>query len=166
MGVNCSPDNAEDQGSYDGESDRKYPSYAEIYKLHRKQLPIALAMGMTPHQFWDEEVTLFWAYEKANRIKRRQEDAAAWMQGFYNGRAFADVLSAAFAKKGQKHESVYPKKPVFTDDPERAEKKKRITKPSEMSASEKERKLIAEEIRDRFRALNDATNAALLEKQS
>ncbi len=117
-------------------------------------------MGMTAEEFWDGEIILFWAYEKAARIKRKQEDTLAWMQGFYNGRAFADVLAMAFGKKGQKHESTYPKQPVFTD--EEAQKKRK--KPSAKNATEEEKLKIAEEIKEQFRILNNSTNAAVANK--
>lgn len=88
---------------------------------------MAIALGMAPKDFWEADVTLFWAYVRAGKIKREQEDRLAWAQGYYNNLAFADVLSAAFTGKGKKHEPIYPKKPIFSGDPnakKKADKKK------------------------------------------
>ena len=111
---------------------------------------MAIALGMAPKDFWEADVKLFWAYVKAGKMKREQEDRLAWAQGYYNSLAFADVLSAAFTGKGKKHEPVYPKEPIFTGS---ATKRKKAEK-KKQTAQDK----AAEVILERLAMLNERTN--------
>lgn len=106
---------------------------------------------MSPKDFWEADVKLFWAYVRAGKMKREQEDRLAWAQGYYNSLAFADVLSAAFKGKGKKHETIYPKEPIFTGNA--AAKKKKADR-KKQTAQDK----AAEVILERLSMLNERTN--------
>lgn len=45
--------------------------------------PTALALGMTPGQYWDGPVLLFCAYREARRIEDEREEWRAWQAGAY-----------------------------------------------------------------------------------
>lgn len=71
-------------------------------------------MGMSPHDFWEGDVTLPIFYRKMhkNKLKREVEDDnfRSWLNGRYIYEAFAVVLANAFAKKGAKT-AEYPSEP-------------------------------------------------------
>lgn len=127
MGVKATPtqDDISKTSAYDGGGiiESLGLSYADFTKRCNDQLAYALVLGMTPKDFWEGDVKLFWVYVKAGRMKREQEDRAAWVQGYYNNLAFADVLSMAFAGKGKKVKRVYPEEPVFTSKDKKAKEK-------------------------------------------
>lgn len=145
----------------ESDNQNKMMSSSAFDKLCAEQLPIALALGMSANDFWDAEPSLFWAYVKAGKIKRRQEDYAAWAQGFYINLAFADVLTQAFAGKGEKPKRIYPEKPVFTESEEDKRKKKHRKENPDAAY-----RAAVEQMRARFEALNDATNAAVRAKNN
>lgn len=64
-----------------------------------EELPLALEYGMTPKQFWEEDMDLFYAYQKAyvNRVHKQSH-----IQGLYANLAFQTTLSNVLAKKGDK----------------------------------------------------------------
>lgn len=121
------------------------------------QLAYALAVGMTAKEFWEGDISLFWVYMRAAKIKRQQEDHLAWVQGYYNSCAFADVLSAMFAGKGKKHKSIYPEKPLFTGDGAARKKTENRKKTAQDRA--------AEIILERLSQLNERTNQPFYEKK-
>lgn len=43
----------------------------------------ALSIGMTPYQFWEEDVELFNRYYGAEMIRQRKRNNEIWLQGLY-----------------------------------------------------------------------------------
>ena len=72
--------------------------------------PLAIRIGMSPSQFWDEDTDLFWvyleAYEQEQKAKFEYDNSVAFLQGQYFMMAIAQCLQ--FSKHPKK---IYPKKP-------------------------------------------------------
>ena len=72
--------------------------------------PMALKIGMTPEQFWEDDPDLMGAYLEAYRMKEEErvvnENYFMWLQGQYQMMAMAQVFQ--FTKSPKK---IYPKKP-------------------------------------------------------
>ena len=94
-------------------------------------LPKAIQYGMTPEQFWNDDGTLYYAYEKAYVTKLHTE---SHIQGMYNYLALETIFSNAFAKKGSKKVE-YPTEAVFSPYNEKYLKNKQI---KEMTEKEKD----------------------------
>lgn len=73
-------------------------------------LPLAIKIGMTPKQFWEDDPQDFFAYwdayEQKKRDEAREENIKAFNQGQYFMLAVAQVLQ--FSKHPKK---IYPKQP-------------------------------------------------------
>lgn len=82
---------------------------------------------MTPEQFWNDDGTLFYVYEKAYITKLHTE---SHIQGMYNYLALETIFSNAFAKKGTKKVE-YPKEAIFSPYNEKYLKSKEIQKMTE-----------------------------------
>lgn len=74
-----------------------------------EELPLALKYGMSPHQFWDEDSDLFYAYQEAY-INRMHE--LSWANGLYTELALEIALSNAFKDKNSKSIE-YPNEDVY-----------------------------------------------------
>lgn len=74
-----------------------------------EMLTLALEVGMTPNEFWENDINLFYAYQKSyiNRTYKK-----AHIQGAYNNIAFGIVLANAFKDKNSKNID-YPKEDVL-----------------------------------------------------
>lgn len=90
----------------------------DIDKNYYEMLTMAIEYGMTPNEFWNDEIQLFYVYQKAyiNRLHRETH-----LQGLYNELAFSVVISKAFSKK-ENNKITYPKEDVY--NPFKQEKKK------------------------------------------
>ena len=66
------------------------------------ELPMYMAMGMSPEEYWYGDPSLLRAYRKADVIKRERENESLWLQGMYIYEAIGDLAPVlhAFAKKG------------------------------------------------------------------
>lgn len=73
-----------------------------------EELPLALEYGMTPEQFWDDDIDLLFAYQRAYVNRTHYQ---AHVQGLYNHIAFGVVMKNAFKKSGDKA-AKYPNEPV------------------------------------------------------
>ena len=61
-------------------------------------LPDALMYGMTPHEFWHEDVRLLTAYRKAFFRKAKY---LAWLNGAFGKTGTELALAGAFSKNGK-----------------------------------------------------------------
>lgn len=63
-----------------------------------------MSIGMSYGEFWEGDVALPKFYREAYKLKQEREleqaNFGAWLQGFYNAKAYAVVLGNAFAEKG------------------------------------------------------------------
>lgn len=66
------------------------------------ELPVYMAMGMTPDEYWNGDPALLKAYRKTDEIRRERENEMLWLQGMYIYEAIGDLapILHAFAKKG------------------------------------------------------------------
>lgn len=63
----------------------------------------ALSVGMSPRQFWDEDVTLLKYYVEAETLRQERKNTECWLAGYYVMHAVASNLS-----KNAK----YPRRPI------------------------------------------------------
>lgn len=72
--------------------------------------PLALRLGMTLDQFWDDAPAMFWvyleAYEQERKARFEYDNTVAFLQGQYNMLAIAQCLQA-----GKRTKQIFPKKP-------------------------------------------------------
>lgn len=96
----------------DSEEGGKNRSPFLLTEQFEEVFPYYLSIGMTPHQFWCEDVGLAAVYRKAERYRIDQKNWELHLQGLYIYEALCDVAPVlqAFAKKGTKV-APYPEKP-------------------------------------------------------
>lgn len=85
-----------------------------------EELPLALEYGMTPHDFWNEDCDLLYAYQKAYINKLHTN---AHIQGLYNELSVRIAIANSFKKPEDKIVE-YPKEQVFNPFNEKKEKEK------------------------------------------
>lgn len=74
-------------------------------------MPLYMAMGMSPDEFWHGDVRAFKAYRKANKLRRRLADEDDWRLGFYVCKAL--IATNAWVKDRPQ----YPSEPMgFYED--------------------------------------------------
>lgn len=90
----------------------------DVDKSYYEMLTMAIEYGMTPNEFWNDDIQLIYIYQKAyiNRLHRETH-----LQGLYNELAFSVVIGKAFSKK-ENNKITYPKEDVY--NPFKQEKKK------------------------------------------
>lgn len=66
-----------------------------------------MAIGMSPHEYWEENPYLAQSYYKAYQLKLDIKNHELWLQGLYFFDAVSIALSNAFGKRVHK----YPQKP-------------------------------------------------------
>jgi len=80
-----------------------------------------LSIGMTADEFWNASPFLAKAYLEAHKLRQRQRNEYAWLQGAYIHEAVGVIVSNALKKGGKKAE--YPKEPADLGLETEAEKK-------------------------------------------
>lgn len=95
-------------------------------KVFKEQFPFYLSIGMTPEQYWDDDVTLTRAYYKAYdmRVHRRNEEM--WRQGLYNYIALVSAAPAfhSLSKHPEPHKFLEEPLPLTEKDAKDAERRK------------------------------------------
>jgi len=66
---------------------------------------------MTNDEYWYAPPRLAVAYREAHKLRMRQHNDQAWLQGLYFRDALAETISSAMGGKGGKKPE-YPKKPI------------------------------------------------------
>ena len=84
---------------------------------------------MTADEYWNAAPALATAYKEAHKLKQRQRNEFAWLQGLYIQSAIAVVVAGATGNKGKKVE--YPKKPIDLGLETEAEKQDKIQRERE-----------------------------------
>ena len=84
-----------------GEKSPPSPTYTESFE---RAFPYYLSIGMTPHQYWEEDPTLCQFYRQADELRLNRVNFEAWLQGAYVYEAIASLtpILHPFAKKGTK----------------------------------------------------------------
>lgn len=68
-------------------------------------MPYYLSIGMTADEFWFAPPRLAAVYREAHKLKRRQRNEYAWLQGLYIYDAVGAVISSALSgRNGKKAE--------------------------------------------------------------
>lgn len=75
---------------------------------------------MSATAFWDGDPALAVAYRKAEKIRQKQKNAEAWLNGLYVYRALCSVASAFTDKHID-----YPTEPLMPDNQENKDIKKK-----------------------------------------
>ena len=82
--------------------------------FHLYLLPLAIRIGMTPDQFWEDDPELFWNYWDAFEMRKKEEAREANVIAFNQGQYM--VLAIAQCLQFTKHpKQIYPKKPFGFD---------------------------------------------------
>lgn len=72
-----------------------------------------MSIGMSYGEFWEGDVALPKFYREAYKLKQEREleqaNFNAWIQGFYNAKAYSVVLSNAFADKNAEPQEYFDK---------------------------------------------------------
>lgn len=69
-----------------------------------------MSIGMTTDEYWNASPFLAKSYREAHKLRQRQQNEFAWLQGMYIYSAVGAVVSNAVGGKGKKAE--YIKEPV------------------------------------------------------
>lgn len=77
--------------------------------------PDAIIYGMSYDEFWNEDPQLYFSYRfsymQRMELEREKQNQYAWLQGFYNTKAFNVVLYNAFKEKNEQP-IMYFEKPI------------------------------------------------------
>ena len=92
-----------------------------------------MSIGMTTDEYWNASPFLVKAYREAHKLRQRQRNECAWLQGMYIYNAVGAVVANAVNNKGKKAE--YIKHPVDLGLETEAEK--------ELKAQREREKIIA-----------------------
>lgn len=93
----------------------------------QEALPYYLKIGMTFEQFWDGDVSAHKAFREAEKLRIKDMNTQAWLQGMYFYEALMDAAPAikAFCKQ---RAHPYPKDPYDIDADERKRREEREAK--------------------------------------
>lgn len=87
----------------------KYDNLLDYFQFYL--FPLAIKVGMTPEQFWEQDPQLFWVYLDAYQQKQKEkfeyDNAKAFNQGYYFLLALRDSLQFT-----QHPKHIYPKQPL------------------------------------------------------
>ena len=90
------------------EPEIKYDNLLDYFQFYL--LPLALMVGMTPEQFWEDNPDDLWAYWDAYEMKKKREAEEKNINNYNLGQYF--VLAIAQCLQFTKHpKTIYPKKP-------------------------------------------------------
>ena len=81
-----------------------------------------MSIGMTYDEFWNQDVAMVRAFRKADELKRRRQNEALWMQGWYIRDALLSTVGNMFAGKNSTPIE-YPAEPYPVTAEQVAEKK-------------------------------------------
>lgn len=85
-------------------------------------LPLAIKIGMTPHQFWEDDPDDFWAYWDAYQMRKHDDAVESNIKAFNQGQYM--LLAIAQCLQFTKHpKKIYPKEPFKL----KSDKKLKIT---------------------------------------
>lgn len=84
---------------------------------------MAITFGMSTSEFWEEDPTLMWAYQKSfydkSKIEQQKTNFNCWLQGMYIFEAVSTSLYNCFGRKNGQSAMEYVKEPYdFTSTAE------------------------------------------------
>lgn len=83
----------------------EYDNLLDYFQFY--MLPLAIKIGMTPTQFWDDNPDDFFAYWDAYEMRKKDEAVEKNIDNYNLGKYFIFAIAQAFEGKRQ----VYPKQP-------------------------------------------------------
>ena len=85
-------------------------------------LPLAIRIGMTPEQFWEDDPEYFWNYWDAYELRKKEDAKESNIKAFNQGQYFMLAIAQClqFTKSPKQ---IYPKKPFALN----SDKKVQIT---------------------------------------
>ena len=110
------------------DDDAKVDAHSGVYSEQFERVcPFYMSIGMSYDEFWNGDNELPKMYRKAHKLKLREANQLAWLQGAYVYAAISDLAPAlkAFSKATPRK---YMEKPFGLDDEE--ETPKRESKPN------------------------------------
>lgn len=114
-------------GSEEGLKPSQSQSFTETFE---QLCPYYMSIGMTYEEFWYKDVSLVKMYRKADELRLKRQNQAAWLQGMYIYEALCDASPLfRFTMKGKIKAEPYVKEPYpITEDEvrEREERQARI----------------------------------------
>ena len=66
-----------------GDLTPKKEEFVPYYKRFEEAFPYYLSIGMTPEQYWDDDVELCKFYREKAKIDLDRENQSLWLQGMY-----------------------------------------------------------------------------------
>lgn len=101
---------SESDASTRGGGENRQPRVFTYTERFEELCPIYMAMGMSYEQFWDGDPAMATVFQKAQRLRLKQEDERLWRQGLYFYDALCCVAPALQAFRPSKP-TPYPAKP-------------------------------------------------------
>ena len=77
-----------------------------------------MAIGMTYEEYWYGDPLMVRAFYEAWKLKKKQQDELAWLNGLYVAKALNATVMNAFKKQGSQPET-YPEKPILCAEEEK-----------------------------------------------
>ncbi|MBO6273209.1 hypothetical protein J6O48_10595 [bacterium] len=111
--------------SSSAELSSKKKTYTEVMNDY---FPMYIEAGMTPHQYWDEDVELTKAFRIVLERKREWENQKLWLQGLYFYRALVAVMPALSIKVKNGKIEPYLDEPIPITDKQIRESEERKEK--------------------------------------
>lgn len=107
-----------ENGGGEGDPTPTKLTYNEIFY---KFLPYYMSYGMTPEEYWHGEVELATAYREAYKLKRKEANLNAWLQGryIYDALLCASPLLRTNLSKGKIKAHDYLERPYDIDEEDR-----------------------------------------------
>lgn len=105
-------------------------------EIFEEALPYYLKLGMTFDQFWDGDVSAHKAYRAAEKLRMKDANQIAWLQGMYFYEALMDAAPAikAFCKQ---RAHPYRNEPYDIDAAEKKRREEREAKKRYMNIKDK-----------------------------
>lgn len=100
------------------------PAKFSFAKVYEDLCPQYLSMGMTLHEYWDDDAVLVRYFRKTYEINERRKNHDMWLQGHYIHQAMVSALSSLFAKN-KSDIYPYPSEPYAITQEEMEERERR-----------------------------------------
>lgn len=106
------------------DSDNTVAPHLSLLEVFEEALPVYLSYGMTFDQFWNGDVSAHKAYKKAHKLRIKEANTIAWLQGsyFYEALMCAAPAIKAFCKTKAR---AYRKEPYDLDETDRKNREER-----------------------------------------
>lgn len=121
------------------EGDERLSTFQSYTAIFEALCPYYMSIGMTYEEFWYKDVRLVEHYRKADELRAKRDNQAAWLQGMYIYEALCDVspLFRLSMKKGTIKPEPYAKEPYpITKEEVRAREEREARRKEERMKAE------------------------------